>query len=105
VLPGGGVERGETIFESAKRELREEAGIIAGEEPRLHGVFLNDASFPGDHVVVLVLNRFRQEAFKPGLEIAEARFFPADALAEGTTSGTRRRISEIIEGKEASGRW
>ena len=30
LLPGGGVERGETIFDSAKREIREEAGITDG---------------------------------------------------------------------------
>jgi 8-oxo-dGTP pyrophosphatase MutT (NUDIX family) len=105
LLPGGGVERGETIFESAKRELVEEAGIFAGEEPAFHGLFLNDANFRGDHVAVLVLRKFRQEAFKPNLEIAEARFFAANALPEGTTGGTRRRIGEILNGSPPPSHW
>jgi len=105
LLPGGGVERGETIYDSAKRELREEAGIIAEEEPRLHGLFLNDANFAGDHVAVLVLRRFRQEPFTPNLEIAEARFFATHALPEGTTPGTRRRIEEVLTSQPAADCW
>src|SRR5437764_10353466 len=62
LLPGGGVERGETLAESAIRELHEEAGIIAEQPPRLHGIFLNDAQFRGDHVACFVLSEYRQEA-------------------------------------------
>jgi 8-oxo-dGTP pyrophosphatase MutT (NUDIX family) len=105
LLPGGGVERGETIFGSARRELREEAAIIAEEEPQLHGLFLNEANFKGDHVAVLVLRQFQQEPFKPTVEIAEARFFPADALPEGTTGGTRRRIAEVVGGAAIAPLW
>jgi len=105
LLPGGGVERGEDIFAAAIRELREEAAIIAEEEPRLHGLLLNDAQFPGDHVACLVVRRFRHENFRPGLEIAEARFFPIDELPEGTTGGTRRRIGEVSAGLPAARFW
>jgi len=104
-LPGGGVERGETVFESARREILEESGIVAEEELKFHGMFLNDASFRGDHVAVLVLRKFRREPFKPSLEIAEARFFPAQALPEGTTGGTARRIAEIVLGQEPASHW
>lgn len=104
-LPGGGVERGETIFESARRELVEEAGIVIEEELKLHGLFLNDANFKGDHVAVLVVRKFQQKPFKPNLEIAEARFFAVEALPEGTTGGTRRRIGEVVRGHHPSGHW
>lgn len=37
LLPGGGVERGETIYDAMDRELVEEGGIVSGEPPALHG--------------------------------------------------------------------
>lgn len=105
LLPGGGVERGEALAEAAMRELREEAAIVAEEAPRLHGLFLNDAQFRGDHVACYVLRRFRELGFTPTAEIAEARFFPVVALPEGTTAGTRRRISEVLTGSAPPAAW
>jgi ADP-ribose pyrophosphatase YjhB (NUDIX family) len=104
-LPGGGVERGEALVEAAIREIREEAGIAAEEEPNLHGVFLNDRQFRGDHVACFVLRTFSQGAFKSGFEIAEARFFDVDALPEGTSPGTRRRIAEVLGGLPPARHW
>ena len=98
LLPGGGVERGEALAQAALRELREEAAIVAEEEPRLHGLFLNDAQFRGDHVACFVVRRFREAGFTPNAEIAEARFFAVGSLPEGTTGGTRRRIAEVLAG-------
>lgn len=105
LLPGGGVERTEAAVDAAMREIREEGGIEALEEPRLHGLFLNERQFRGDHVAVFVLRRFRQHAVTAGFEIAEARFWPVDALPEGTTPGTRRRIGEVLEGQPLSREW
>ncbi|MCA3555075.1 NUDIX domain-containing protein [Aestuariivirga sp.] len=105
LLPGGGVERGEALAQSALREVREEAGILAEEQPVLHGIFLNDAQFRGDHVACYVLRRFREEGFTPNGEIAEARFFPLAALPDGTTPGTRRRLREVLEGAPVPPTW
>lgn len=105
MMPGGGVERGETLAESALRELREEAGIVAEEPLALHGIFLNDRQFRGDHVACFVLRRFRQEARLASFEIAETGFFARDSLPPDTTSGTRRRLAEIFEKRPPDGRW
>ncbi len=38
-------------------------------------------------------------------EIAERSFFALDALPEGATKGTRRRLLEIFEGAPQSAVW
>jgi 8-oxo-dGTP pyrophosphatase MutT (NUDIX family) len=105
LFPGGGVERGETVVAAALRELREEAGIVAEEEPLLHGLFLNDREFPGDHVACFVVRRFTQVAAARSLEIAEARFFATTGLPPETTPGTRRRLAEILDRAPRAERW
>lgn len=103
-FPGGGVEPRHTLVETAIKELREETGVIATEDPRLHGIFLN-APFLRDHVAVFVLRRFEAgPTFAPNLEIKAATFFPVDELPAETTPGTRRRLAEILHG-EAIGRY
>jgi 8-oxo-dGTP pyrophosphatase MutT (NUDIX family) len=105
LFPGGGVERGETIYRALERELREEAGIIVTGRAHFHGLLSNEEKFRGDHVAFFVIREFQQETPKASFEIKEARFFPLDALPEGTTGGTRRRIEEIVNGREAAPLW
>ena len=105
LMPGGGVERAETVYQAAMREVREEVGVEALEEPVLHGVFLNDKQFAGDHVCCFVLRKFKELGTRDSVEISEARFFPVTELPEGTTPGTRRRIAEVIDGATLTREW
>ena len=105
-FPGGGVEFGETIQDAARRELDEEAGIEPRAELALHGIFDNQAAFPGDHIALFILRQFEQvHVPKPSFEIAEQGFFAPSALPAATTSGTRRRLGEILYGQPIAQQW
>lgn len=105
-LPGGGVEIGETALDALTRELREEANVELTEVPVLRGIAFNGRASRRDHVLVYEVRGFNQSAPKvPDREIAEATFFPLDALPEGTTDGTRARLDEIARRQPASVRW
>jgi 8-oxo-dGTP pyrophosphatase MutT (NUDIX family) len=105
-LPGGGVEPGETLIAALTRELAEEGNITLAEPPALHGVFFNSRVSRRDHVAVFVVRGFHQaQPPQPNHEIIEHRFFAPDALPEGTTPGTRRRIAEALRGVPIAERW
>lgn len=102
-LPGGGVERGETFRDALERELMEEANIRLTAEPELRSLHFNRAR---DHIAVYLIRDFAQNAPKqPDAEIAEAGFFPLDALPSGATPATRARLAEMFDGAEVSGFW
>jgi 8-oxo-dGTP pyrophosphatase MutT (NUDIX family) len=105
-MPGGGVEAGETALDALARELKEEARVTLTGPVPLHGVFYNRRISRRDHVLVYVVRDFRiDEEKQPDREIAEIGFFPLDALPEGTTRGTLRRVAEIVGGNPASPLW
>lgn len=105
-LPGGGVEVGETALEALDRELREEACIALDGSPDLFGVYFNSRVSRRDHVLVYIVRRYTVLREKePDREIAEAGFFPLDALPEGTTEATRRRLEELRQDAPASTVW
>ncbi len=106
-LPGGGVERGETAEQAVIRELREEAGLEALSRPRLVSVHSNEVFFRGDHVLVFRVDAWRAAEAKAAhaYEIVGHGFFALDALPEGTTAATRRRLAEAFEGAEPTVHW
>jgi 8-oxo-dGTP pyrophosphatase MutT (NUDIX family) len=106
-FPGGGVEPRETIGEALARELEEESGVVLAGEPRLFGIYLNRRYSQRDHVTVFVCREWTQvrQPKIPNLEIVDCRFFPLDALPEGTTAATRRRLAEILDDAPPSSDW
>ncbi|MEO0677675.1 MAG: NUDIX domain-containing protein [Pseudomonadota bacterium] len=106
MLPGGGVDAGETVRQGALREMEEEAGVTVSGNIRLFHAYLNREQGPRNHVVMFVMEGCaRTRAWTPGLEIREAGFYALDALPETTTEATHRRLSEVLKGQPPSDFW
>lgn len=105
-FPGGGVEKAESVRTALARELEEEAGIVAGTPAQIFGIYSHFDAFPGDHIVLFVLRTWTQVRVpEPNREIAEHGFFLLDALPEGTTAQTRRRLEEIFFARTKAEAW
>ncbi len=105
-FPGGGVERDEALSEAMERELYEETGVELTGQAKLHGIYTNFESFPGDHIGVFIVQDWKQEKMpEPNAEIKEIGFFYRDELPDQTVIGVINRLNEIFEGKQVSNSW
>jgi len=104
-MPGGGVKRNETLEDAARREAYEEIGAEMGELTLL-GAYTNFNGFKSDHNALFLCTDFTLGK-KQDMEIAEARFFPLDALPEDIWPGYRLRLEEYHAGVEIPqfGEW
>ena len=104
-MPGGGVERRETVRQALVKELREEGNLELTAPPQLLHVFFNSRTSKRDHVAFFRC-QVRQTAPRiRDREIVEAGFFPLDALPPGTTSATLRRLKEIAGEADFDDLW
>lgn len=103
VLPGGGIGRRETPEAAAAREVREETGLEVA-SLRLLAVYGSRHEGKKDSI-----HLFRAAADgKPEadcVEVEEAAFFPLDALPEGVSAATLRRLAELRGQAAASETW
>ena len=100
-FPGGGVKRDESVERAARREAAEEVGAVIGDQPgamRLVGIFANFVEYKSDHVICFLCESFTLGDRPPSPEIADARFFPLDALPVNASPGTRRKVEAYRAG-------
>jgi ADP-ribose pyrophosphatase YjhB (NUDIX family) len=104
-MPGGGVERYETVRQAIAKELREEGNLELTAPAELLHVFFNRRTSKRDHVVFFRC-QVRQTAPKlRDREIVESGFFALDQLPQGTTTATYRRLKELAGEAEFDEIW
>ena len=104
-MPGGGVERRETVRDALAKELREEGNLELTAPPRLVHVYFNRRTSKRDHVVFYRCEVRQTAPRLKDREIVEASFFALDALPAGTTSATYRRLRELAGEAEFDDLW
>lgn len=104
-MPGGGVERGETLDAAARREAAEEVGAEL-HDLILVGAYTSFKEWKSDHNILFLSTDFAVSG-KQDHEIAEMRFFPPNALPDGLLPGHRRRLEEYFARRTspAYGEW
>ena len=94
-LPGGGMERGETVEEAAAREVREETGLEVGVE-RLVGVYSKPQA---EEVVLTVACRVLGGELGVSDESTEFRWCRADDLPDPVLPKHAERVADWAEGR------
>lgn len=104
-MPGGGVERNETAEAALVKELREEGNLRVIGQAQLFHVYYNQSASRRDHVVFYRVDVEQTAPRTPDREIVECGFFALDALPDGTTDATRRRLRELNGDEPAAHYW
>lgn len=97
-LPGGGVNKGETLEQTARREALEEVGAVLG-DLNLFGVYSNFSEGRSDHIVVFTCNDFSLSG-ETDPEIDSFGFYNMQELPEDVSLGSRGRIEELQDGQK-----
>ena len=104
-MPGGGVERHETVDAALAKELREEGNLAIVGMPQLIGLYFNRTASRRDHVAFYRVTVEQTAPRKPDWEIVESGFFALDDLPADTTKATLRRLQELKGELSPSGYW
>jgi 8-oxo-dGTP diphosphatase len=93
-LPGGASEPGETLEETALRELREETGLT-GRAVSLAGLYYKRED-DSHHAVICCEIDEGAEPAPSSPEVSEAAFWPVDELPRPISDFTIRRIQDAV---------
>jgi len=99
ILPGGGVELGESLAQAAIRETKEETGLDV-ELTRLVGIYSRLGNLLGGHIVLFTGRPIGGEIKCQAGETIAVEWFPFDQIPSPLSLGHKRRISDVMLGAE-----
>lgn len=97
ILPGGGVEEGESLAQAAIREAKEETGLDV-ELTRLVGVYSRLGAWHPGYMVLFAAKPIGGELTCQEGETIAVEWFPFDEIPSPLSLGHKRRIKDAIEG-------
>ena len=90
-LPGGGIGRGESAEDAARREVREELALELGALEAIGELEETISDCP--HTAYVFTAMALHHPKPDGREVVEARFFPGHSLPEPQSEFTRARLA------------
>lgn len=103
-LPGGLVERGESLTTAVIRELYEETGIKPTSKPLLFSVYLHSMKGVSNYPAVFIIDQYKLLPQKSP-EIKELGWFSTKELPADTSPATQRRLKEYFEQLPIAEKW
>ena len=103
-LPGGGINKKETLIDGLKRELKEELNLTFDKLPILLGTYSNFFEHKSDYISIFIIKQYTMNPVK-NLEIEKWHFFDLHNLPSTISPGSKKRILEYQKHKEINFIW